>query len=115
MTVTVSSHSVHFTEKVVEALRDQLVDIQGDGGIYKGVITSQRAGRIALRLHGVDPREVAGEPGLREEPKPLVHAQEECPAAHRYNHRVRHPCSSKTSKARVMQPSMNKGFQRCPA
>ena len=50
MTVTVSSHSVHFTEKVVETLRDQLVDIQGDGGIYKGVITSQQLVEVARLL-----------------------------------------------------------------
>jgi hypothetical protein len=47
MTVTVSSHSVHFTEKVVEALRDQLVDVSGNGATYKGVITAQQLVEVA--------------------------------------------------------------------
>jgi hypothetical protein len=50
MTVTVSSHSVHFTEKVLETLRGQLVDIQGDGSTYKGVITSQQLVEVARLL-----------------------------------------------------------------
>ena len=47
MTVTASSHSVHFTEKVLETLRGQLVDIHGDGGTYKGVITAQQLVEVA--------------------------------------------------------------------
>jgi len=48
--VNVSSHSIHFTEKVVEAIRGQLVDIHGDGGTYKGVITSQQLIEVAKLL-----------------------------------------------------------------
>ncbi|MCI4409350.1 MAG: hypothetical protein JHC26_09675 [Thermofilum sp.] len=32
----------HFTEKILEKLRDQLVDIYGDGSTYKGVITAHQ-------------------------------------------------------------------------
>jgi len=48
--VNASSHSIHFTEKVVEAIRGQLVDIHGDRGTYKGVITSQQLIEVAKLL-----------------------------------------------------------------
>ncbi|AJB42077.1 hypothetical protein TCARB_1029 [Thermofilum adornatum 1505] len=41
---------MHFTEKVLETLRGQLVDIHGDGGTYKGVITSQQLIEVARLL-----------------------------------------------------------------
>jgi len=41
------SHSVHFTEKAVEALRGRLVDVCGDGTYYKNVITSQQLVEVA--------------------------------------------------------------------
>jgi hypothetical protein len=50
MTVKVSTHSAHFTEKVLETLRGHIVDIHGDGGTYKGVITSQQLVEVAKLL-----------------------------------------------------------------
>jgi len=42
-----ASVSPHFTEKVVEVLRDQLVDVTGHGTYYRGVITAQQLVEIA--------------------------------------------------------------------
>jgi hypothetical protein len=50
MAVSVYSHSVHFTEKVLEMLRGQLVDVSGNGATYKGVITSQQLVEVAKPL-----------------------------------------------------------------
>jgi len=43
----VSSQSVHFTEKVLETLRGQLVDVSGKEATYKGVITAQQLVEVA--------------------------------------------------------------------
>ena len=45
-----TSVSPHFTEKIVEVLRDQLVDVTGRGKYYKGVITAQQLVEIAKFL-----------------------------------------------------------------
>ena len=45
-----ASASPHFTEKVVEVLRDQLVDVTGHGTYYKGVITAQQLVEVAKFL-----------------------------------------------------------------
>ena len=42
-----TSASPHFTEKVVEVLRDQLVDVIGRGTYYRGVITAQQLVEVA--------------------------------------------------------------------
>ncbi|AGT35180.1 hypothetical protein N186_04105 [Thermofilum adornatum] len=38
---------MHFTEKVLETLRSQLVDVSGNGATYKGVITAQQLVEVA--------------------------------------------------------------------
>lgn len=50
MTTEVSSQSVHFTEKVLETLRGQLVDVSGNGATYKGVISAQQLVEVAKFL-----------------------------------------------------------------
>jgi hypothetical protein len=45
-----TSVSPHFTEKVIEVLRDQLVDVTGHGTYYKGAITAQQLVEIAKFL-----------------------------------------------------------------
>ncbi|NAZ25466.1 MAG: hypothetical protein GU357_06890 [Thermofilum sp.] len=50
MAVSVYSHSVHFTEKVLETLRGQLVDVSGNEATYKGVITAQQLVEVAKLL-----------------------------------------------------------------
>jgi len=45
-----TSASPHFTEKVVEVLRDKLVDVTGHGTYYKGVITAQQLVEVAKFL-----------------------------------------------------------------
>ena len=45
-----TSASPHFTEKVVEVLRDQLVDVTGHGTYYRGVITAQQLVEVASFL-----------------------------------------------------------------
>ncbi len=45
-----TSASTHFTEKVVEALRDQLVDVTGHGTYNRGVITAQQLVEVASFL-----------------------------------------------------------------
>jgi hypothetical protein len=45
-----ASGSLHFTKKIVEVLRGQLVDVTGRGTYYKGVITAQQLVEVAKLL-----------------------------------------------------------------
>lgn len=56
-----SSQSVHFTEKVLETLRGQLVDVSGNEATYKGVITAQQLVEMARLIPKEELEEVVND------------------------------------------------------